>query len=100
MVGVYARGRPRPRHPAGGARRSCRNSPAGSNEPEAYAVEVGLAVAEATCATTTPLAETARALDTGYREKRLARYSGEIAAYRQMRLGALDRAERITGSTA
>ncbi|MEV6854993.1 hypothetical protein ACIF6I_22335 [Streptomyces microflavus] len=72
----------------------------GLNEPEAYAVEVGLAVAEATCATTTPLAETARALDTEYREKRLARYSGEIAAYRQMRLDALDRAERITGSTA
>ncbi|NUV41698.1 hypothetical protein G6W48_15135 [Streptomyces sp. CAI-24] len=72
----------------------------GLKEPEAYAVEVGLAVTEARCATTTSFARTARALDTEYREKRLTRYSGEIAAYRQLRLDALARAGRITGSTA
>ncbi|WP_328501898.1 hypothetical protein OG828_20005 [Streptomyces sp. NBC_00457] len=72
----------------------------GLSEEKAYAVEVGLAVAEATCANETPLARTARALDNEYREKRLTRYGDDIAAYERMSLDALARAEEITGSTA
>ncbi|MFE5797930.1 hypothetical protein ACFQ8C_35850 [Streptomyces sp. NPDC056503] len=66
----------------------------------AYAIEVELAVAEATCATRTPLARTARALQTEYRDTRLRRYGDETAAYRRMSLDALGRAEDITGATA
>ncbi|MFF6785370.1 hypothetical protein [Streptomyces sp. NPDC012510] len=67
---------------------------------KAFAVEVGLAVAEATCATGTPLAETARELDAEYRDKKLGRYATDIATYRRMALAALERAEDITGTTA
>jgi hypothetical protein len=73
---------------------------AGLTEEKAYAAEVGLAVAEATCATETSLAETARALDLEYRDKKLRRYREDIAAYQRMSRTALNRAEDITGSTA
>ncbi|MBZ3907501.1 MULTISPECIES: hypothetical protein [Streptomyces] len=71
----------------------------GLSADRAYATEVRLAVAEATCATGTPLAGTARALDTEYRERELGTYGEDVAAYRRMSLTALDRAEDITGST-
>ncbi|PAK22325.1 hypothetical protein CJD44_36125 [Streptomyces sp. alain-838] len=72
----------------------------GLDADRAFATEVRLAVAEATCATETPLAETARALDGEYREKRLTEYADDIAAYERMSLAALARAEDVTGSTA
>ncbi|MBA2947073.1 hypothetical protein [Streptomyces himalayensis] len=72
----------------------------GLSTEKAYAAEVELAVAEATCAVQTPLAATARALQTEYRDNKLKQYSEDIAAYQRMRLAALARAEDITGSTA
>ena len=66
---------------------------------QAFAAEVDLAVAEATCARTTPLAETARSLDAEYRDRKLGRYTADIATYRRMALDALARAQDITGST-
>ncbi|GAA2114029.1 hypothetical protein [Streptomyces synnematoformans] len=72
----------------------------GLSSDKAHAVEVRLAVAEARCATGTPLAATARALEKEYRGKRLGAYRDEIATYRQMSLAALARAEDITGTTA
>ncbi|MGP4010181.1 hypothetical protein [Streptomyces sp. 4N124] len=72
----------------------------GLSEEKAYAVEVDLAVAEATCANETPLARTARTLETEYREQQLPLYGDDIATYARMSLDALARAEEITGSTA
>ncbi|OAH15899.1 hypothetical protein [Streptomyces jeddahensis] len=72
----------------------------GLSSAEAHAVEVRLAVAEARCATRTPLAATARKLDEEYRGKRLGAYREDIATYRRMRLTALARAEDIAGGTA
>ncbi|MCX4906001.1 hypothetical protein [Streptomyces sp. NBC_00878] len=72
----------------------------GLSTEKAFAAEVDLAVAEATCATETPLADTARTLQTEYRDKKLQRYGDDIATYQRMRLDALARAEDITGSTA
>ncbi|WP_371574739.1 hypothetical protein [Streptomyces sp. NBC_01314] len=72
----------------------------GLSSEQAHAAEVEVAVAEVTCATGTPLAETARALDAEYRDKRLGRYAADIATYRSMALAGLARAEDITGSTA
>ncbi|KOG31371.1 hypothetical protein [Streptomyces resistomycificus] len=72
----------------------------GLSSARAHAAEVELAVAEATCATTTPLGDTARTLDAEYRDKKLGRYAADIASYRRMGLAALARAEDITGSTA
>ncbi|WP_217249211.1 hypothetical protein [Streptomyces sp. AC602_WCS936] len=72
----------------------------GLSAEEAYATEVRLAVAEATCAVETDLADTAHELESEYREKELKRYGEEITAYERMRLAALARAEEITGSTA
>jgi hypothetical protein len=69
----------------------------GLSSEKSYAVEVGLAVAEATCATGTPLADTARALDTEYRDKKLGRYATDITTYRRMALAALARAKDIAG---
>ncbi|MET8828386.1 hypothetical protein ABZX40_21900 [Streptomyces sp. NPDC004610] len=66
---------------------------------QAYAVEVDLAVTEATCATETPLATTARALESEYRERQLDRYGEDIATYERLGVAALARAERITGSS-
>ncbi|MEV6171014.1 hypothetical protein AB0L99_22615 [Streptomyces sp. NPDC051954] len=72
----------------------------GLSEEKAYAVEVDLAVAEATCANETPLARTTRTLETEYREKQLPLYGDDIATYERMSLDALAQAEEITGSTA
>ncbi|MCL8011708.1 hypothetical protein [Streptomyces sp. AS02] len=69
----------------------------GLSPAEAHAVEVPLAVDEATCASTTSLADTARGLEREFRDKNLARYSDEIAAYQDMRLAALARAKDIAG---
>ncbi|MEV8405282.1 hypothetical protein AB0R12_05570 [Streptomyces niveus] len=72
----------------------------GLSPAKAHAAEVELAVAEATCATKTSLADTARALEREYRAKSLKRYREEAADHRRMGLAALAQAEDITGSTA
>ncbi|WP_151481285.1 hypothetical protein [Streptomyces albicerus] len=72
----------------------------GLSEEKAYAVEVRLAVAEATCAGRTPLTRTTRALEAEYREKLPSRYDDALAAHQRMSLDALARAEKITGSAA
>lgn len=72
----------------------------GLNEKRAFAVEVRLAVAEATCAGRTSLTRTTRALEAEYRQKVLARYGDAVATYQRMNLDALARAEEITGSKA
>lgn len=72
----------------------------GLSPEKAYATEVDLAVAEATCAVETNLADTAHELESEYREKELKGYGEEVAAYERMSLAALARAEEITGSTA
>ncbi|GHJ41599.1 hypothetical protein [Streptomyces sp. TS71-3] len=68
---------------------------AGLGAAEAQALEVELAVAEATCATTTPLERTARALEREYRAKRLGRYRDAIATYQRMSHAALTRATAL-----
>ncbi|MEU0382865.1 hypothetical protein [Streptomyces chartreusis] len=71
----------------------------GLSDAEAHAVEVELAVDEATCAQRTSLADTARALEGEYRAEKLPRrYREAIATRRQLEAAALDRAEDITGS--
>ncbi|MFI1952496.1 hypothetical protein ACH437_11680 [Streptomyces xinghaiensis] len=70
----------------------------GMDAAEAHAAEVELAVAEATCATGTPLYRTARALDREYRAEKLGRYRDEIAAHRRMGLTALKRARALPGA--
>ncbi|MEV7889911.1 hypothetical protein [Streptomyces sp. NPDC088357] len=72
----------------------------GLSDEKAYATEAELAAAEAACANETSLANTARTLQTEYRDKKLQRYSEDIATYQRMSLDALARAEDITGSTA
>ncbi|AMW15065.1 hypothetical protein A4E84_39800 [Streptomyces qaidamensis] len=72
----------------------------GLNEQKAFAVEVRLAVAEATCAGQTHLTRTIRALEAEYREKLLDRYGDAVATHQRMNLDALARAEKITGSAA
>lgn len=72
----------------------------GLSAKKAYAIEVDLAVSEATCATKTPLSRTAHALESEYRDRKLHRYAKDITTYRRMSLLALQRAEDITGSTA
>ncbi|MER6597250.1 hypothetical protein [Streptomyces parvus] len=71
----------------------------GLSTEKAYAIEVELATAEATCATETPLADTARTLQTEYRAEKLKPYSEDIAAYQRMTSSALGRAVGIVGST-
>lgn len=72
----------------------------GQDADEAFAIEVDLAVAEATCATSSPLSETARTLEAEYRDRKLGRYNEDIATYRHLSLTALARAEDITDSAA
>ncbi|MEG3630857.1 hypothetical protein [Streptomyces poriticola] len=73
----------------------------GLSPEQAYATEVEVAVAEATCATRTPLAGTAHELEREYRQKEIdEQYGEDVAAYERMSLAALARAEEITGSTA
>lgn len=72
----------------------------GLSSGEAHATEVELATAEATCATKSSLAATARTLEREYRDKGLRQYGDEFAAYQRMEVAALPRAEDITGSHA
>ncbi|MEV0223250.1 hypothetical protein [Streptomyces sp. NPDC050704] len=67
----------------------------GMNASQAQSAEVKLAVAEAECARSTSLGETARSLEGEYREKALRDYPEEFATYRQMRMTALSRARNL-----
>ncbi|MFJ6917970.1 hypothetical protein ACIQUX_28975 [Streptomyces sp. NPDC101133] len=67
----------------------------GLDDAAAHAVEVSLAVDEATCARTTRLAATGRALEREYRAERTGRYREDVRTYRRLRLSALARAHRI-----
>ncbi|GGT12012.1 hypothetical protein GCM10010271_13580 [Streptomyces kurssanovii] len=66
----------------------------------AHAAEVEVAVAEATCASRSSLAATARTLDREYRRTKLQRYGDVLSTYHRMNLTALARAEKIAGSPA
>ncbi|KMS76371.1 hypothetical protein ACM01_05990 [Streptomyces viridochromogenes] len=66
---------------------------------EAYATEVDMAVAEATCATETALSRTAHALEDEYRNKQPQKYLKAVATYQRMTLAALPRAKDITRAT-
>lgn len=66
----------------------------------ARATEVRLAVAEATCANSTPLARTARTLEHRLRSEKLRPYRDDIAAFQRMSLTALARAEALGAGTA
>lgn len=72
----------------------------GMSRDEAFGVEVDLAVAEASCATATPLAGTARAVRDEYHAKALARYGDEVATYERMSVAALGRAREIVSSSS
>lgn len=67
----------------------------GLDDAEAHAVEVRLAVDEATCATTTRLAATGRELEREYRAEKTARYSEDARTYQRLRLSALARAHEV-----
>ncbi|MFG2553029.1 hypothetical protein ACGFWF_24195 [Streptomyces sp. NPDC048581] len=69
----------------------------GLSQAQTHATEVELAVAEATCARGSALADTARALKRTYLGRVSARYGKELALYRQLQRAALKRAEEITG---
>ncbi|MFD5102114.1 hypothetical protein [Streptomyces albidochromogenes] len=71
----------------------------GLSPSRARDAEVELAVAEATCATTTPLVRTARSLERAERDKVLRRYREEMSAFQRMSLTALGRARTVTGDT-
>ncbi|MDG9709419.1 hypothetical protein [Streptomyces sp. DH10] len=72
---------------------------AGMTKEKAYATEVDMAVAEATCATKTPLSRTAHALRDEYRDKQPQKYLKAVTTYQRMTLDALPRAEDIARST-
>jgi hypothetical protein len=71
---------------------------AGPRGTARQAAEVKLAVSEATCATSTPLAKTAHVLEGYYRAKKLQRYRGAIATYQRLSLSALSRAKSLAGT--
>ncbi|GAA3605735.1 hypothetical protein GCM10022419_108180 [Nonomuraea rosea] len=66
----------------------------------AHALEVELAVAEATCARTSSLADTVRALQARYRAKVHERFAAELDAHGRVVRGALERARKISESGA
>lgn len=70
----------------------------GMSPKAARATETGLAVAEATCANSTPLADTARTVERELRREKLRPYRDDIAAFQRMSLTALARA-RALGDT-
>jgi hypothetical protein len=73
----------------------------GLSADRAHAVEVELAVAEARCAgEDTSLADTARALEREYRNRRLGHYRDELDDYRRMGLTAAARAKAVVGTHA
>ncbi|MEW2417265.1 hypothetical protein AB0953_26560 [Streptomyces sp. NPDC046866] len=67
---------------------------------EADAAEAGLAVVEATCATGTPLARVSRTLDRAYGEELRAQHRQDLALRWRLQLGALPKAQRVTGRQA
>ncbi|MFJ6656384.1 hypothetical protein ACIQNG_08480 [Streptomyces sp. NPDC091377] len=69
----------------------------GQREAKAYATEVRLAVAEATCARDSALADTARALKPVYVARARARYGEELALHGRLQRAALARAEDLIG---
>lgn len=71
----------------------------GMSPDAARATEVRLAVAEATCANSTPLARTARTLERRLREEKLRPYRDDIATFRRMNLTALARARNLGTGT-
>ncbi|MFI7452519.1 hypothetical protein ACIBQX_33845 [Nonomuraea sp. NPDC049714] len=72
----------------------------GLGPARAHALEVELAVAEATCARRTSYAETARPLEREYRDHVSRSYAQELALHRRLERAALERARRIIGSGA
>lgn len=69
--------------------------PGGPGTRETRAAEIGIAVAEASCAHTTGLSGTARDLDREYARQFTQKYRPDIATERRMRRDALPRAKRI-----
>ncbi|MGW6456382.1 hypothetical protein ACWF94_10715 [Streptomyces sp. NPDC055078] len=65
-------------------------------EPRAFAVEVRLAVAEATCARSSGLADTGRRLERHYVDGLRGRYGDELATHSRLERAALTRAREIT----
>ncbi|WP_431784431.1 hypothetical protein [Streptomyces chumphonensis] len=72
----------------------------GLSARDAHDVEVGLAVAEATCARDTGLAHTARALHDEYRAPVAQQYAEQLTTHHHMRLAALKQAKRVISSQA
>lgn len=72
----------------------------GMTRDKSFEVEVELAVAEASCATSTPLAGTARAVQDEYRAKELRQYGDDVATYERMSVAALGRAREIVSSSS
>ncbi|MGW8992428.1 hypothetical protein ACWGRF_21185 [Streptomyces zhihengii] len=72
----------------------------GLSPAHAHATEVEVATAEARCATTSRLADTARSLEREYRDAQLRPYGDVVAELRRMEAGALARARDITDSRA
>jgi hypothetical protein len=67
----------------------------GAGPKAAHDIEVGLAVAEATCANSTPLAGTARTVERELRREKLRPYRDDIATFQRMNLTALVRARAL-----
>ncbi|NUP02797.1 MAG: hypothetical protein HOW71_05215 [Nonomuraea sp.] len=72
----------------------------GLGPDRAQALEVELAVAEATCARRTSYAETTRPLEREYRDRASRPYARELALHRRLERAALERARLIIGSGA
>lgn len=72
----------------------------GLSPSAAHATEVEVATAEARCATTSRLADTARSLEREYRDAQLRPHGDVVAELRRMEAGALARARDITDSRA
>lgn len=72
----------------------------GLTSAKAYAVEVRLAVAEATCARTSALADTGRALQREYRDRASKPYTADLALHSRLEHAALARAGQLTGTGA
>ncbi|WP_328942996.1 hypothetical protein OG259_16635 [Streptomyces sp. NBC_00250] len=73
-------------------------TPGSSDERRAFAAEVRLAVAEATCAVNSGLGKTGRALETEYRNKLDGVYLDALAEHAGIERRALARARDITGA--
>ncbi|MFD0310211.1 hypothetical protein [Streptomyces sp. NPDC127119] len=80
------------------ARADVRKQAAGLGASKAHAIEVGVAVADATCARRTSLRGIFSRLDREYGDPVRARYADEIATRNRMKLAALRRADRIAAA--